>query len=706
MRFLKWFFGLLLIVIVAVSVSAYVFLKNFDLNKYKSYAENLVYEKTGRKLTIAGDTSLEISLIPTIVINDISFANPDWAKNKQMAEVKAIELRFSLLPLLSKKIVVDRALLKQPKIYLETSKDGKNSWDIEFASAQEAKVSGNGWLIKSANAAESASALDMLSDFVAKQVAIENGKVEYYKHTDKSSMNLAINSITFNTEGMNSPMNVNWDVVFNEMKFNGKGKLGSLGRLMSGQKYPLKLDMKALNVSAVINGEVDDLKTMSKATFDYNIYNPAGNFNAPEATVIGTGTAQTDKVSLNISKLLLANNELVATVTAILAQSRPQVILSLSGKEFKLESLNKNAATALNFALIKTAGASEFVPNDVFPFDLLNMVDATVDINLKKLIVNSDLTLANLYAKADLNNGLLKVQPVSFSIGEGKAQFDITANAKNKSVVIKGSTKDILLTDLHKEFKIDDNDDFGFVSGGATQTKIDLSGNGSTYRQLVNSLNGQVIAIVEKSNLHSGKLKFLTNGFVSQLLSVLKIDTQKAENVDLKCAVVRADFTDGKINFPKGIAVNSDKVDLVSNGTVNLHNDKLNLSVNAYRSGVVDVSIVQTLLNLVKVGGTMQSPKITIDQTGALKTIAGVAVSGGAFAGAQLLLDKDTAPCYTALKDTEFKNKFEAPSTISKATQGTYQGASQAVDEGVELVKSSAKEIKNTAKGLLKNILK
>lgn len=46
--------------------------------------------------------------------------------------------------------------------------------------------------------------------------------------------------------------------------------------------------------------------------------------------------------------------------------------------------------------------------------------------------------------------------------------------------------------------------------------------------------------------------------------------------VDLKCAVVRADVSNGNVSFPKGIAVDSDKLTLVSGGTVNLQTTSSN----------------------------------------------------------------------------------------------------------------------------------
>jgi len=104
--------GVLLLVLIAGAVGGgYYFLKTFDLNKYKSYAENLVFKETGRKLAINGDADLGISLIPTLIVNDVELANPSWAKQPQMVKIKQLELKFALLPLLRKVGVVSTVSL-------------------------------------------------------------------------------------------------------------------------------------------------------------------------------------------------------------------------------------------------------------------------------------------------------------------------------------------------------------------------------------------------------------------------------------------------------------------------------------------------------------------------------------------------------------------------------------------------------------------
>ena len=98
-KFFKIIFGMIFILFLIVAVSVFVFIKTFDLNKYKTHISEIVYEQTGRNLALNGHAGIKISLIPTIELNDITFSNAPWAKNSNMIEVKIIDVAFSILPL-------------------------------------------------------------------------------------------------------------------------------------------------------------------------------------------------------------------------------------------------------------------------------------------------------------------------------------------------------------------------------------------------------------------------------------------------------------------------------------------------------------------------------------------------------------------------------------------------------------------------------
>ena len=91
-------FGIIFLgLVLLIGIPGYYFIKNFDLNKYKSYASQIVEEQLGRKFSINGEASIGISLVPTLILEDVELANPSWAKNPEMVKIKKLELKFALM---------------------------------------------------------------------------------------------------------------------------------------------------------------------------------------------------------------------------------------------------------------------------------------------------------------------------------------------------------------------------------------------------------------------------------------------------------------------------------------------------------------------------------------------------------------------------------------------------------------------------------
>ena len=221
---------------------------------------------------------------------------------------------------------------------------------------------------------------------------------------------------------------------------------------------------------------------------------------------------------------------------------------------------------------------------------------------------------------------------------------------------------------------------------------LNLQGAGKTVRQIVEGLNGQVIAIVGESRIQTGSLKYLEGSIVSQILRTLNIKT-KEKVMNLQCAVARADIQNGNASFPKGIVFNAKDLTVVGDGSVNLKNDKINLTIHPFNGKLADTNVVQAISSLLKVSGTIDSPRIALDNSAVIKNVVGVAAAGPAFLGSQLLLDADESPCYTALKGTSYEKMFPAPKGVQAAGQGAYQGASDAVSSGVNLITDTAKGV-------------
>src|SRR6185295_2919254 len=97
-----------------------VFISILDQNKTKKYISATVSEATGRQLSINGDLKFDLGWISRVSAKDIQFANSDWSKQPQMAEIGDLDVQIDLWQLLTKfRLVLPSVTISQPKLILE-----------------------------------------------------------------------------------------------------------------------------------------------------------------------------------------------------------------------------------------------------------------------------------------------------------------------------------------------------------------------------------------------------------------------------------------------------------------------------------------------------------------------------------------------------------------------------------------------------------
>lgn len=733
MRFFKVLLKVILGLIVVAAIAGYLFIRNFDLNKYKSEISTLAEEQLGRKLAINGEAKLGISFSPTLIINDVELANAEGASQPEMVKVGSLEVKLALLPLLKRQVVIDRVVLQNPIINLEVAADGTPNWVFKKSGGQvspqqlelmkdQAIATG---LVdmktadKAAEIVQKNPAAAALAGFAAKKVLIENGQFSMVNYQNGSAFDVELVRFVMAAPSMDSAIQTEFEVLFNGQNIKGKVMLGALSTLLSGaEAYPVEADLSAYGVSLKTIVNLHDI--LGKPSFAANVdmHNPQGNFGAPDVKLQAEVSGNMQIVSADIQRLNVNGNIIRGDVNVNISEVTPYVVANLNSDLINIASLSPAQTTALQLSsLIASAEASEFVPDTVIPFELMKQVNAKAALNIKALQVNPDMVLNDVSMNAVLLNGVLNVNSLKADLGGGTLNAVITANSSSKNVTLTAVSKGIVLQQLYRKLQsAADGTAFGIVEGGSTDLNINLSGSGDTYRKLVDSMNGSAVVIMDKSVVHPGSLDILTGNFIMQILHMLKLDTTKVQDLDLTCAVVRADVTNGVINFPKGIAVNSKQLNLVSSGKYNLNNDELDFTVRPYSGQVIDANLAQALSSFIKIKGTAQDPKIVLDDAQALKALVGIAATGGtAYLGSQLVLDADSTPCYTALKGTQYQSRFPGPGVVAKTGQDLYQGADDAVRGSVDAVtttvkdsskevKKSLKDLESAAKGFLKSL--
>jgi AsmA protein len=122
-----------LVGVIAVSV----FLLAVNPNDFKPEIAAWINQRTGRVLSIPGD--LAFSIVPALGITTgaMALSNAVNVPDKAFAEIAAAELSVKWLPLLSKKIELNRIVVRGLSLHLSKNKQGENNWDDLIRHYQE-----------------------------------------------------------------------------------------------------------------------------------------------------------------------------------------------------------------------------------------------------------------------------------------------------------------------------------------------------------------------------------------------------------------------------------------------------------------------------------------------------------------------------------------------------------------------------------------
>ena len=130
--FFKLIVGLTVIFIVALAGLIYT----FDANQYKTQITEQLASVTGRQISIAGD--LDISLYPWIGIkvNDVTVGNGDAFSNKSFLTIDQCDVRIKIIPILRKRLEIERLVLNRLSLNLEKNTAGEKNWAGVFGNSE------------------------------------------------------------------------------------------------------------------------------------------------------------------------------------------------------------------------------------------------------------------------------------------------------------------------------------------------------------------------------------------------------------------------------------------------------------------------------------------------------------------------------------------------------------------------------------------
>lgn len=743
-KILKILAGVIILLVIALGI----FIATFDINRYKGDIIALVEEQTGRDFDIAGELRLRVSLIPTVIVEGVTFGNADWGSAPEMLKVKYFEAQVGLIPLLSGTVAVSRLILVSPEILLETNKQGQGNWVFATAKPETEK--------KTDAAGATPPQLNI------NEVSIKSAKVTYKDGVTGKTTTAIIDEFTTETGGFTQPMELLLRASYNEIPIKVDGTLGSLGDLTSNKSFPLDINASVSDAKLALKGKIDQpleakgvdaevtLEINTLASFEKiagtkfpktGPIRAAGQVSEKDGTwFIKAMQAEVGKAKVGVDGKISNPEEIKGLDFVITFEAESLTYLNdLAGTElpaigplslttnlkdkdgaFQLSNLKLKAGNSdlAGTALINTGGKrpalnaslssnlidlvpftateekkkvkkDKVFPAEPLPFESLKSADVKLDLKAKQ-IKTADLTLNNVNLALNLNNGKLSIAPLNAGVGGGTLAMQMNLDASSGKSGALDTSIDLKNFEPATLPALKDE-----LSGGKTYATIKVRGSGSSVAAIMAGLNGNLLVKMGPGVIKSKSGNIAGSDLFASTFSLLYPGAKGSTN-ELECGVIKFDIKDGIATSDQGIAFATTKMNILGSGVVDLKTEKLDIGINPQARTGTGISAGQ-LAELVRIGGTLAEPKAVPDTKAAFKTAASVGAAvatGGLSILAQGLFDRasaDSDPCATALGIK--------PAETPAATQ-TEQESKSVTEKATDTVKDAGSAIKDTFKGL------
>ncbi len=650
----------------AAAVAVYATLSSLEFEELRGIAESEVRQATGRELKVAGPIDLQISLSPSIALEDVSFANAPWGSRSALATVKRLELEVSLLPLLLGDVRIRRLVLVEPDILLETDRDGRGNW--LFGEAPVGDGEGE----------ESPGTLPTFSEIV-----VRDGRAFFHNGKTDRTMRFHLSSLRARAESRSGPIEIAVSGAANSTAFKIEGTLGSPAALAADETFPLKLTGEVAGVRVTAEGRIE--APLTRQVADLSVSGKGASL-VDLSALADTPLPKTGPFSL-AAQVRREGDEIKATGLAIqvggsdvagnlrlsLAKARPVVTGKLTAGLIDLADLMPPDEVALAM----TDPPPFVFPETPLPMEALSAIDGEITLGVAVLRFRDGLELTDADLRLALAGGRLTVDPLSATLSGGTVTGSLSLDGRQTPLAfaLQLDASDVNYGRLLADMKIAEGVD------GSLQAVVDVRGSGVSPRAIAAGLSGRVDVVGGEGRIDSSLLGAADAG----LLDMFSSWGADGEDAHLNCAVIRMPLKDG-VATSEAILLDSDTVTVGSDGSADLRDETLDFRVTPQAKQASLLSLAVPF----RITGTLGQPQVGPDPLG---TAVGAAkVAGILFnplvAGAALLLDSESSDqnlCVAALGQDQ--GATGQGGVVDKATGGvtdTLKGVGEGLDKGLK----------------------
>lgn len=591
-RPLYWTLGTLLTVIVLIALA----LALLDWNWMRGPIGRKVTEMTGREFVIKGP--LEVKLrwpLASVHAQDVSFANPPWARERQMFTVANAHILLDLSQLIRRKLYIPEAHLGHPVVNLEKLPDGRRNWLLDKQQRDEKARVPIG------------------------RLALDEGRLIFDEVAAKTHIELDLSTIVANSTAGSIPGDL--PVIFKARgQFHGTplDLKGSGGPVLSlhdeTTPYPLKMTGRAGPTTITVDGMVTSLSKLSALDMKIKLggKNVADLYTLFGAALPQTGPYNTAGHLIRQGKSwryenftgVVGKSDIAGNIQVDLGGKRPQLTADLNSRALLLSDLGPAVGTKPggNAAQVKKPAGGRVLPEMPFSIKKWDTIDADVTLRAKSLKQTEDLPLEDLTAHAILKDQVLTLDPLDFGIAGGDIKMKVKLEGQKDPIhaELKGQARKLLLARLVPGVQLSK------TSIGQINGDFELSGTGNSVGRMLATSNGKVAMVVAGGEI--SRMMMEMAGLHLPEILMLKLTGDQV--IRIHCGI--ADFAvKGGVMHTNTLVFDTQVTRIDGTGTIDLQKEQLNLTLqpNTKKTSLA------SLQSPIYMRGSFSRPEVKLDKT-------------------------------------------------------------------------------------------
>jgi AsmA protein len=595
-RALKWIAGLL----AGTAMLAVLYIAIFGWNWLRVPIERMALDKTGRVLAIKGEITVKFGWpLPRIHADAVTFANPGWAREKQMVAAGTVEVAIDLPQLLLRKIVFPEVRLEHPVIFLEQGADGRRNWLLDHNQQDEDARIQIGRLM------------------------LDHGTLGYDDVAQKTSIRSELSTsnslpagagVTFTAQGHYKSM---------PLKAHGNGG-PVLGLRDEKTPYPLQVELTVGHTVAKADGTITSLLKFTAIDMRLALRGdslaqlfPLLGIAFPETHAYTTdghightgNTWRYEKFSGRIG-----SSDIAGTIEVDTGGKRPAMKADLASKVLDFADLGplmgaragsvqaaKEAAPPPGQTAVSTPLQARVLPDMPFKTDRWGSVDAEVTLKAGTIHRARELPLDGLNTHLSLRDSVLTLDPLDVGVAGGHLMAVISLDGRKDPIQAHAQVRarKILLARLFPTVEL------ARTSIGEVNGEFDLTGKGNSVGRMLAGSNGKVGLVVAGGEIS----KLMMEKIGLHLWEILQLKMTGDKLVKLRCGVADFEVKNGNMQVD-ALVFDTEVTTIVGTGSIDLAHETLDLTLNQKTKYTSPLA----LRSPIYIRGSFANPDVNVDK--------------------------------------------------------------------------------------------